>query len=104
MHFYRKYIFARTAGFRSAVTYSTAKVGIKMHALSLCFISAACFSASIAVPTNAKNFNFFSHLCSLYSKTEIAAHTVNLKYNGSQHVYGQEYIILYGGTYNYYVL
>jgi len=59
---------------------------------------------SFAVPTNAKNFNFFSHLCSLYSKTEIAAHTVNLKYNGSQHVYGQEYIILYGGTYNYYVL
>ena len=26
------------------------KVGIKMHALSLCFISAACFSAFIAVP------------------------------------------------------
>ena len=25
--------------------YSTAKVGIKMHALSLCFISAVCFSA-----------------------------------------------------------
>jgi len=32
--------------------YSTAKVGIKMHALSLCFISAACSVLFIAVPTN----------------------------------------------------
>ena len=30
--------------------YSTAKVGVKMHALILFFISAACFSAFIAVP------------------------------------------------------
>ena len=36
-----------------------AKVGIKMHALSLCFISAACFSAFYAVPTNTENFKFF---------------------------------------------
>ena len=33
-----------------------------MHALSLCFISAACFSAFIAVPTNAENFKPFLHL------------------------------------------
>jgi len=39
--------------------YSTAKVVIKMHALSLCFISAACFSAFIAVPTNTEIFKFF---------------------------------------------
>jgi len=37
-------------------------VGIKMHALSSCFISAACFSAFIAVPTNAENFKLFLHL------------------------------------------
>jgi len=32
-------------------TYNTAKVQIKMHALGSCFISAACFSVFIAVPT-----------------------------------------------------
>jgi len=39
--------------------YSIAKVGIIMQALSVCFISAACFSAFIVVPTNIK---FFLHL------------------------------------------
>ena len=37
--------------------YSTAKVGIKMHALSLCLIYAACFSAFIA---NAEISIFFT--------------------------------------------
>ena len=31
-------------------------VQLKQDALSLCFISAACFSAFIAVPTNTENF------------------------------------------------
>ena len=31
----------------------------KMHALNLCFISTACFSAFIAVPTNTKNSKIF---------------------------------------------
>ena len=35
-----------------------AKVGIKMHALSSCFISTACFSAFYCSP-----FTFFLHLC-----------------------------------------
>ena len=33
-----------------------------MHALSLCFISAACYSAFIVVPTNTENFKFFLNL------------------------------------------
>ena len=37
--------------------YSTAKVGIKLHALS--FISAACFSAFYRSPTNTEKFQFF---------------------------------------------
>ena len=38
-----------------------------MHALSSCFISAACFSAFIAVPTNTENFKFFLTLvCVLF--------------------------------------
>ena len=39
-----------------------AEVGIKMHALGSCFISAACFMAFIAVLTNAENLNFFPTL------------------------------------------
>ena len=33
-----------------SMVYSTAKVGIKMHGLSSCFISAACFSAFYCSP------------------------------------------------------
>ena len=42
--------------------YSVAKVGIKMQELSLYFISAACFSAFIAVPTNTE-ISIFSCTC-----------------------------------------
>ena len=39
--------------------YSTAKVAIKMHARSLCFISAACTVLFTAVPTNIKNYHWY---------------------------------------------
>ena len=39
--------------------YSTSKVEIEMHALSLCFTSAACAMFFIAVPTNTENSIFF---------------------------------------------
>ena len=44
------------------------EVGIKMHALSSYFISAACVSDFIAVPTNIKNFKkkLFSFVCVLF--------------------------------------
>ena len=43
--------------------YSTAKVGIKMHALSFCVSSHLLVSGLfIAVPTNTENFNFFRTL------------------------------------------
>ena len=41
---------------------SAAKIGIKMHALSLFFISAAVSVLFIAVHTNAENFKFFPEL------------------------------------------
>ena len=37
-------------------------VGIEMHALSLYFISATCFSIFIVYPTNTGN-SHFSHTC-----------------------------------------
>jgi len=43
---------------------STAKVRIKIHALSLCFIVSVLF---IAVPTNNENFKFFpKFVCVLF--------------------------------------
>jgi len=42
--------------------YSTAKVGIKMHALSLCSSQLLFSVLFIAVPTNTENFKFFLHL------------------------------------------
>ena len=45
---------------------NTAEVLIKMHALKLCFISAACFSAFIAIPTS----NIFLYLFSYSITTE----------------------------------
>ena len=51
--------------------YSTAKEGIKMYALGLCFVSAACFSASIAFP-NAENSIFFLQLFVYFPSNAIA--------------------------------
>ena len=52
------------SGFPLHIKMSTTKLGVKMHALSSCFISAACFSA--LVPINTENFNFFTLVNNTY--------------------------------------
>ena len=48
--------------FSRTVYSAKVRIGIKMNALNLCFISAAFFRPFIAVLTNTKNFKFFLHL------------------------------------------
>jgi len=66
--------------------YSKAKVGIKMHALSLCFVSAACFSAFYLMLQSLllmKNSKFSQHLFVYFSIMQLYQYsTIQRDYGG----------------------